>query len=550
MSGRRRVQQGAALVAALLIVGLNASLPSAQAISPPTVDPSAVPSAGRPQPDEPMRQSNICAQAITVADPNVAVIAPGYAMLNISKAWQYSTGNGVPVAVIDTGVNPNPRLPVVPGGDYIMGGDGLLDCDAHGTIVASIIGAAPQGPPVPPPMPPIPAFPPAAGPPAALGAPPPPGGPPPPPAPPPPPRPVTVTEIRPAPPPPPEPPPDQPANAPGDPNPGGPDNPAVPPLPPGAPDGVAGVAPHAQLISIRQSSRAYEFVEPHPGVNNEVRQKAGTLSSLAQAIVHAANMGAKVINVSVTACLPAADPMDQRSLGAAVWYAATVKDAVVVAAAGNEGEDNCVQNPQFDPLNPSDPRDWGQVKTVSSPSWFADYVLSVGAVDNTGAPLAKSLAGPWVGIAAPGVGIMGLSPQTGGPVNAYPPSRAGESNTPFWGSSFSAAYVSGVAALVRAKYPQLSAHQVIHRIQQTAHNPPRGVDNQVGYGVIDPVAALTFDVPPGPPRAPEAQTRVLTPAPPPPAPDHRARNVALAFGGGVLAAILAASLIARARRSM
>ena len=43
-------------------------------------------------------------------------------------------------------------------------------------------------------------------------------------------------------------------------------------------------------------------------------------------------MGAKVINVSVTACLPAADPMDQRSLGAAVWYAATVKDAVVVAA--------------------------------------------------------------------------------------------------------------------------------------------------------------------------------------------------------------------------
>ena len=57
-------------------------------------------------------------------------------MLNIAKAWQYSTGNGVPVAVIDTGVNPSPRLPVVSGGDYIMGGDGLTDCDAHGTIVA------------------------------------------------------------------------------------------------------------------------------------------------------------------------------------------------------------------------------------------------------------------------------------------------------------------------------------------------------------------------------------------------------------------------------
>ena len=63
-----------------------------------------------------------------------------------------------------------------------------------------------------------------------------------------------------------------------------------------------------------------------------------------------------------------------------------------------------------------------------------------------------------------------------------------------WGTSFSAAYVSGVAALVRAKYPNLTAHQVIRRIMQTAHNPAHTVDNQVGYGVVDPVAALTFDV--------------------------------------------------------
>ena len=56
-------------------------------------------------------------------------------------------------------------------------------------------------------------------------------------------------------------------------------------------------------------------------------------------------MGAKVINISVTACMSAADPLDQRAMGAAVWYAATVKDAVIVAAAGNEGEDDCAQNP-------------------------------------------------------------------------------------------------------------------------------------------------------------------------------------------------------------
>ena len=539
-------QRAAAALLTCLLVALIASLPAAHAIPPPIVDPGRVPADGKPASDQPMRQSFACARTITVADPNVGLTAPGFTMLNISKAWQYSTGNGVPVAVIDTGINPSRRLPVVAGGDYIMGGDGLSDCDAHGTIVASLIGAAPQGIPMPAPMPAVPAFPPPAGPPPTdLGA-APPGGAPPPPAPPPPPSPVTITQTV-APPPPPPPPPDAPSNGPGDPAPGQPDDPEVPPPPPGAPDGVVGVAPHAVVISIRQSSRAFEPVNAGGG-DMEGRKKAGTIATLASAIVHAANMGAKVINVSVTACVSAADPLDQAAMGAAVWYAATVKDAVIVAAAGNDSEDGCAQNPSFDPLNASDPRDWHQVKTISSPSWFSDYVLSVGAVDNTGAPISKSLAGPWVGAAAPGVGVMGLSPETGGPVNAYPPIRPGEKNMPLWGTSFSAAYVSGVAALVRAKYPGLSAHQIINRILQTAHNPPRGVDNQVGYGVVDPVAALTFDVPAGDKLPLAAASRVLHPLPPPPPPDHRARYVALVFAGVVVAAIAVVSLIVRARR--
>jgi membrane-anchored mycosin MYCP len=539
-------QRISALMLASMLVCLSTGLPAAHAIPRPSIDPGRVPADGKPEPDQPMRQSNICARTITVADPNVTIMAPGFAMLNVAKAWQYSTGNGVPVAVIDTGVNPSPRLPVAPGGDYIMGGDGLMDCDAHGTIVASLIAAAPQGAPMPPAMPAAPAFPPPAAPPPVVGAPPPPGGPPPPIAPPPPPSPVTITETKPAPPPPPPPPPDEPSNGPGDAASAQPDDPEVPPPPPGVPDGVGGVAPHARIISIRQSSRAYE--PEHPGGDMDARKKAGTVATLASAIVHAANMGAKVINVSVTACVSAADPLDQTAIGAAVWYAATVKDAVVVAAAGNEGEDECAQNPGFDPLDTSDPRDWHQVKTVSSPSWFSDYVLSVGAVDNSGAPISKSLSGPWVAAAAPGVGIMGLSPQTGGPVNAYPPIRPGDKNMPFWGTSFSAAYVSGVAALVRAKYPELSAHQVINRILQTAHNPPRGVDNQVGYGVVDPVAALTFNVPAGDRLSPGAQSRLIVPAAPPPPPDHRARNAAVVFAGLVIAAVVIASLIARARR--
>ena len=517
-AGARRVLAATMVV---LLTGMLSNAPTALAIEPPSVDPALVPPDAMPGPEQPMRQSNICARAIAVATPDVGLPAPGFAMLNVDRAWQYSTGNGVAVAVIDTGVNPNPRLPVVPGGDYIMGGDGLTDCDAHGTVVASVISAAPRGAPMPPPMPPTPAFPPPSAGPAVTGGPPPPGSP----------------ELPPAPPVLPVPPPPEPGM-----------DPEVAPPAPDSPDGVAGVAPHATVISIRQSSRAYEPESPEPG-DIEARRKAGTVVTLARAIVHAADLGAQVINVSVTACVSAADPLDQRAIGAAVWYAATVKDAVIVAAAGNEGEDGCAQNPAFNPLDVDDPRDWKHVKTISSPSWFTDYVLSVGAVDNTGAPLSKSLAGPWVGTAAPGVGIMGLSPQTGDAVNAYPAIRPGESDIPFWGTSFSAAYVSGVAALVRAKYPQLNAHQVINRIRQTSHNPPRGVDNQVGYGVVDPVAALTFDVPAGDQQAPEARTRIVTAPSPPPPPDNRARTFAMTFAGTVAAAAVLAAAVLRARRA-
>ena len=507
---RRARSRAAAISAAVALVALVANVSPAHAITPPNVDPGLVPPDGPPQPDHAMRRSNSCSTPITAENPEAGQLAPGFNLLNIGTAWRYSTGNGVTVAVIDTGVSPSPRLPVVPGGDYIMGDDGLSDCDAHGTIVSSIIAAAPQGPngvvPMPRPMPPKPAFPPPAGPAANTGTAPPP------------------VEVAPP--------------------------PAVPPSPRGAPDGVVGVAPHARIISIRQSSRAFEPVNPPAGdPNSDEKVKAGTLNTLARAVVHAANMGAKVINISVTACLPAAMPADQRTLGAALWFAATVKDAVIVAAAGNDGEAGCDNNPMEDPLDPSDPRDWHQVKVISSPSWFSDYVLSVGAVDATGAPIDKSMSGPWVGVAGPGTDIMGLSPQGGGPVNAYPPSRAGEKNMPFWGTSYSTAYVSGVVALVRAKFPELSAHQAINRIVESAHNPPGGVDGHVGYGLVDPVAALTFDIPPGDRTAPEARTRVIMPAPQPPPPDHRARDIAIGVVGAVVTGVLVLAIAARLRRA-
>ncbi|RDH80264.1 type VII secretion-associated serine protease mycosin [Mycolicibacterium moriokaense] len=548
----RRLTRGArtssAAAAAVLLLGANVLLPAAAtAIQPPGIDPAALPPDDTPGPDQEMKQQNTCADPLTVATPDVSQPAPGNVMLDITQAWKYSTGAGVTVGLIDTGVTPNPRFPeLFAGGDYVMGdaNGGLFDCDSHGTVVASIIAAQPSDPAAkPPPMPPNAGPPPA---PPNVEASPFPTTPPPPP-----PKPSTVTVTAPPPPPPPgdAPPPDEPvAPAAG---PGGGEQPPVPGPPPGSPDGVVGVAPDAALISVRQSSSAFGPARPQPGDNEEIRRKAGDIATLARAVVHLANLGVRVMNISVTACINAAQPIDQAALGAAIHYAAVDKDIVIVAAAGNEGEGSaCGQNPMFNPLRPDDPRDWQDVSTIVTPAWYSDYVLTVGAVSPDGQPLPQSIAGPWVGVAAPGLEVMGLSSVNGAPINALPGRDPGKA-IPLSGTSFATAYTSGVAALVRAKYPQLSSHQIIRRITETAHNPPRGVDNKVGYGVVDPVAALTFDVPPGDRLPPEHLTDLLhVPAPPPP-PDLRPRHTALIGAAvvGVLAVAVAGVAAVRRRRS-
>jgi membrane-anchored mycosin MYCP len=71
-------------------------------------------------------------------------------------------------------------------------------------------------------------------------------------------------------------------------------------------------------------------------------------------------------------------------------------------------------------------------------------------------------------------------------------------NIPINGTSLASAYVSGLAALIREKFPNLTAHQVIGRITDTAHDPGTDVANLLGHGVVDPVAALTATLPAGP----------------------------------------------------
>jgi subtilisin family serine protease len=86
-------------------------------------------------------------------------------------------------------------------------------------------------------------------------------------------------------------------------------------------------------------------------------------------------------------------------------------------------------------------------------------------------------------LAAPGVDIVSTS-------------TAGEYREAT-GTSGASAIVAGAAALVRSRFPDLSAEEVVHRLTATAIDKgPPGRDEEYGYGVLNIVGALTTDVPP------------------------------------------------------
>ncbi|WP_304442314.1 type VII secretion-associated serine protease mycosin, partial [Mycobacterium sp. ACS4054] len=255
--------------------------------------------------------------------------------------------------------------------------------------------------------------------------------------------------------------------------------------------GVSGMAPEATLISIRQSSAKFS-----PATDRS-RGGVGDVDTMAKAVRTAADLGASVINISSVACVPVASAPDDRALGAALAYAVDIKNAVVVAAAGNTG--GAAQCP---PQRPG--ATWETVTVAVSPAWYDDYVLTVGSVNPEGAPSAFTLAGPWVDVAAPGEAVTPLGSE------------------PVSGTSFAAPVVSGLAALIRARFPTLTARQVMQRIESTAHHPPAGWDPVVGSGMIDALAAVSTDAGPSLPTPAPAPPPLAPPPPaPPPAPPPR-----------------------------
>ncbi|MGY0003548.1 type VII secretion-associated serine protease mycosin [Micromonospora sp. I033] len=202
--------------------------------------------------------------------------------------------------------------------------------------------------------------------------------------------------------------------------------------------GAVGLAPDAKILPVRVLDQENRY------------DRAITV---ANGVRWAVDHGARVINLS----LGGTDTSE--TLAAAIDYA-FARNVVVVACTGN------------------------LATSTSRKVWYPARepgVLAVTGLDGNDNLWSGSITGHETVLSAPATAINGARP--GG----------------YWlmqGTSFAAPLVAATAALIRARYPQMSAADVVNRIITTARDlGPTGRDDRFGYGMVDPVAALTSDVP-------------------------------------------------------
>jgi type VII secretion-associated serine protease mycosin len=254
--------------------------------------------------------------------------------------------------------------------------------------------------------------------------------------------------------------------------------------------GVLGIAPAAKVLPVL------------PAIDTVL---------VAEAINWSVAKGAKVINMSFGV-------LGSDDLAAAV-QAAAAADVVLIASSGNDGRGGA-----------------GHRYPAAYPE-----VLAVGAVDRKGKVAAFSSKGAQVRITAPGVDIAVAD---GEKPNAY---------ASVDGTSPATAMVSGAAALIRAKYPELSAAEVVERLTSTAvDRGAPGRDDSYGFGELDLMAALTAKQPT--PTSPSAAPGAAVTPPPvaQPEPDDGSSGIPplLIIGVGVVLLVGAGVvLLVRGRKS-
>ncbi|WP_229067745.1 type VII secretion-associated serine protease mycosin [Actinoplanes sp. DH11] len=206
--------------------------------------------------------------------------------------------------------------------------------------------------------------------------------------------------------------------------------------------GVVGIAPKSKILPIRV-------------LDEENRYDDALI--VAKGLRWAVDHGARVVNLSLGGGGSSA------TLAAAIDYA-FAKDVVVIACTGNASASSSSDNAGV----------WYPAREPG--------VVAVAGMERDGTTLwSGSITGRETVLAAPATHLVGAR----GPDD-------------YWrvqGTSFAAPMVAGVAALIRSRWPDMPAGEVVNRLIRTADDRGApGRDNQFGFGLVNPTAALTSDV--------------------------------------------------------
>jgi Subtilase family len=197
---------------------------------------------------------------------------------------------------------------------------------------------------------------------------------------------------------------------------------------------LMGSAPAARILAIRAFGAVAKGAE-------------STSYVILKGMDYAAAHGAQIINMSFAG---PKDALIERGLAALAG-----KGIVMVAAAGNAG-------PKSPPLYPA----------------ANTNVIAVSATDARDRLFAASNRGGHIALSAPGVEIFLPAPD--------------EKYQMISGTSFSAAYISGLAALMLERNPALKPDEVRAILMKTARDlGPPGRDDQFGAGEADAFAAVS-----------------------------------------------------------
>ena len=238
--------------------------------------------------------------------------------------------------------------------------------------------------------------------------------------------------------------------------------------------GVAGVAFGAKIMPIKVLNRF----------------GSGTYADIAEGIRWAADNEAKVINMSLGGSATTTYLED------AVKYAYE-KGVTIVAAAGNSAS-----------------------STPSYPAAYDQYVISVGAVryDKNLAPYSNY--GSSIDVVAPG-GDTSVDQNSDGYADGvlqqtFSGSRSNFGYYFFQGTSMASPHVAGAAALLISNGNALTPDNVRSALQSTAEDlGTSGRDNTFGWGLINPLAALSWSVATPTPTPSPSPTPTPTPEPSP-----------------------------------